>query len=137
MEGHARELALAVVAPPVIAAGQRAGISSLVHAEPVAPMPTGVEEHPRLPARVAPEDDRILAHVGREIVARLLDLGLVAEVQPAPRENTLDLALVDRLIGVDAATDQPGCEVDEFIAHGRLASGPSTFLRRGWAARPR
>ena len=55
----------------------------------------GIEERPNLAVAAPAHQDRVFAHIGGHVVARLGDLGFVAEEQPAAREDALELSLVD------------------------------------------
>jgi hypothetical protein len=55
---------------------------------------------------VARDEDRRADGVGRDEVAGVRDLALVADEQPAPRENALDLAAIDLGVRVDLVVDE-------------------------------
>src|ERR1700740_1666519 len=90
----ASEPAVIAVGPAVIGAGETGSISGVGSAQTVAAMPADIQERPHLAGTVAHDQHWIFAHIGREEVARLWDLALVAEKEPRARENLLEFLLV-------------------------------------------
>ena len=76
-------------------------------------MPANIQEGADHPAGVADDQHRIFAHVGREEIARLRDLAVVAQKEPAAGEDALQLLLIDLRLDKDAAADMPGAEIDQ------------------------
>ena len=62
---------------------------------------------------VAAQDHRFLAHARDEVIPRLRDLALMADKQPGPRKQPLQLLLVDLLIDKDLAADPPRRQVHQ------------------------
>src|SRR5262245_60082016 len=86
-------------------------------------MTTRVEEHADPSRAVAAQDDRLLAHRRRQVVARLGDLALVADEEPGAGEDPLELLPVDLLAHEDLAADDPALDVDEALQGSRLCAG--------------
>src|SRR5439155_17522803 len=66
-----------------------------------------------LASRVAHDQNRVLAHVSGKEVARLRNLALMAQEQPAAGEDLLQLLLVDPRLDKDAPTDQTLFGIDQ------------------------
>jgi hypothetical protein len=62
----------------VIGAGEAGGIAAVGAAQPVAAVAADIQEGVNLAVAVAHDQYRVLAHVGREKVARPRDLAVVA-----------------------------------------------------------
>src|SRR5438093_1143863 len=82
------------------------GVAAFGAAQPVAAMATDVEESVDLPAAVAHDQYRVFAHVGGEEIAGQRDLAVVAEEEPAAREDLLQLLFVDPRLDEDAPADE-------------------------------
>jgi len=95
------------------------GITDLGAAQTIAAMAADIEECANLTRRVAHDKDRVFAHVSGKKITRLRNLAVVAQEQPAARENLLELLLVDLLLDEDAATDQAVLGIDELEHIGR------------------
>ena len=65
-------------------------------------MATGVQHRIDLAVLVADDDHLILANIADEVVARVLQLTLMAHEVPAPGEDALQLQPVEALIGQHA-----------------------------------
>src|SRR5262249_23260643 len=101
------------IGPSVIGTRERGGVAGIGSAQPVAAMAAHVEEGVDLAVRVAHDQDRGLPHVGREEVARLRDLALVAEGEPAASEEPLELLPGDLSLDEDATADHSVLGIDE------------------------
>ena len=110
---YADEPAVGVVRPAVEGAGEDEGVAVVVAADLHAAVAAGVEEGVDDVLPVARDDDLFLAHAGDDEVAGVGDLALVAEEEPRAGEYLLQLLLVDRLVDVDLAGDEPLVEVDQ------------------------
>src|SRR6266567_7760000 len=111
--GHASEPPVIAIGPAVIGAGEARGIAAIGAAQPVAAMAADVEKGVDLARAVAHHQHRVLAHISREEVARLRDLALVAQKEPAACENPLLLFFVDPPLDKDAAADQTSIGIDK------------------------
>src|SRR5262245_13528365 len=112
-EGDAHEAAVTPVGPAVIGTREGGGVAGVGAAQPIAAMPADVQEGAELTFAVADHQDRVLAHVRAEEVARPRDLALVAEEEPAPGEDPLQLLLVDLALDEDTATDATVLDVHQ------------------------
>ena len=75
---------------------------------------------------VAAQDHRFLAHPRDEVIPRLGDLALMADEQPGPRKEPLQLLLVDLVIDEDLAADPPRRQVHQTAPvplHGHASFG--------------
>ena len=68
------------------------------------------------PSRWRTTRNGIFGHVGREEIARLGNLALVAKKQPGTAEDALEFEVVNRLIVIDARVQVAFVEVDQ-VAH--------------------
>jgi hypothetical protein len=84
-------------------------------------MPARVEEHAYLPVGAATRDHRLLAHEPGDEIARIRDLAFVPNVQPAAREDSFLLGLMDFRIGKNPRADGLAFEVDEIVRIEQLA----------------
>src|SRR5438105_2605604 len=94
-------------------------------------MAADVEEGVDLARAVAHHQHRVLTHIGRKEVTRLRDLALVAQKEPAARENPLLLLFVDLRLNKDAAADQTAIGIDQTTdigSHVTLLSAPFTVI---------
>ena len=78
---------------PLVAAQHRAAVAA------------GVDEGVQLAVPVARDEDRLPAHVHREVVVLVRDLGLMGEVDPVALPNMLHLQLEELGIGEDVPCD--------------------------------
>ena len=76
-------------------------------------MTTHVQERAHLALGVAHHQDRVFPHVRTEEVARLWDLTLVAEEEPAAGKDPFQLLLVDLTLDEDPLADESAIGVDE------------------------
>src|SRR6201988_2037628 len=76
-------------------------------------MAADVEERPHLACCVAHHQNRVFAHVSGEEIARMGDLALMAQKEPAAGENPLQLLLVDLGLNKKAPPDQSAIGVDQ------------------------
>src|SRR5258708_6719004 len=104
---HARAAPVIAVGPAVIGAGEARGIAAIGAAEAIAAMAADIEEGADLAGGVSHHQHRVLAHIGRKEVTRLRNLALVAQKEPAARENPLLLLFVDLRLDEDATADEP------------------------------
>ena len=91
--------AVEIVDPAVIGAGDRAAVA-LSREEAGAAMPAGIGEGADRSRLVAQQDHGLADEIDGEIVPRPRDLVGAADEVPAPAEDALDLALVERVRGV-------------------------------------
>ena len=82
-------------------------------AQPHAPVAALVEEGPDRAVLLAHDEHGILAHVGREEVARLGDHRVVGQEEPRPAEDPFQLEFVDLLVAVDERADGALLGVDQ------------------------
>src|SRR5262249_11443970 len=76
--GHTGEPPIIAVGPAVIGASETRGIAAISTAEAIAAMPADIEKRAHGAGAVAHHQHRVLAHRGREEIARLGDLALMA-----------------------------------------------------------
>src|SRR5271156_4046679 len=98
---HASEPPVIAVGPAVIGAGKGGGIAGIGAAQPVATMTAYIQKSVNLPRCIAHHQNRVLAHIGGEEIARLRDLALVAQIEPAAGEDPLQLLLVNPALDED------------------------------------
>ena len=79
----------------MIGADEARRIAVVGAAQPVAAMAADIEEGAHRPGAVAHHQNRVLAHRGGQEIARLGDLAVVTQKQPATGENPLQLRLVN------------------------------------------
>src|SRR5437899_2652535 len=127
-ERHADERAVGAVAPAVVRALELDRVALVVTAHLHAAMPARVEKDADPSRAVAAQDDRLLAHRRREIVARLRDLALVADEEPGAGEDPLELLPVDLLAHEDLAADDPALDVDQALQPCRRYAGHAQLL---------
>ena len=113
--GHGRQLAVSTKGPAVVGADECPGVAVVGSAEAIATVAADVEESVDLALPVAGDEDGIFAHVGGEEIARVGDLGLVAEEEPATRKDLLQFLLVDGFLAEDAGADQSLVKVDQRV----------------------
>ena len=102
---HGNELPVGAVGPAMVGADERGGVAGVSTANPVATVAAYIEESVDSAVLSARHQHRVFTHVGGEEVARLRDLGLMAQVKPAAGENLLQLLLVDVLFDEDAPAE--------------------------------
>src|SRR5690606_25891161 len=95
--------AVAVELPSVIGADDAlVDVAVAVADQEVAAMGAAVVEHMDLAVVVADHDHGLAADLHGPVVARVLDLALVAHIGPDPAEDALHLQLEDLRVAVDA-----------------------------------
>ena len=105
--GDGDELAVGTVGPAVVGADERGGVAGIGTADAIAAVAADVEEGADRAVGVAHHEDRVLAHVGGEVVPGIGDLGLVAEEQPAAGKDLLQFLLVDVGLDEDFLVEHP------------------------------
>jgi hypothetical protein len=101
-ERHALQVALQVVVPLVVNAGEVARVAVRLAADGRAAVCALVDHRVDPALLVARDDDGRVADEGRLVVAGARDLGFERDVVPGrPVKNALHLACVDCLVGVD------------------------------------
>ena len=108
---HALEVAGGVKRPAVVIADEPTGVPGIGEAHLVAAVRAGIEHDPDRSVGLAGDDHRIFAHVGRQEVSGTGDLAFVGNEQPRPRENAVQLLLVDVGIRKDPAVKPAFLEV--------------------------
>src|SRR6516165_3150634 len=89
------------------------GVAPIGPAQAVAAMAADVEKGVHVPLGVAHHEDWVLAHVGTQEVARLGDLALMAEKEPAASKDLLELLGVDVGLNEDASADQAALDIHQ------------------------
>src|SRR5260221_5975501 len=107
------EPSVVAVGPAVIGAGQARRVAVIGTAQPVATMPADIQESAHLPVAAADDQNRVFAHIGGQEIARLRNLAVVTQIQPAAREDLLQLLFVDLGLDEDTAADQATIAVDK------------------------
>src|SRR5271169_5573409 len=130
---HADQPPVIAIGPAVIGAGEGGGIAELGAAQPVAAMAANIQKGMHLARRVAHNENRVFAHVSGEKIAGLRDLALMAQKEPAARENALQLLLINIRLDEDAATDEAilGIDQPERVGFHRLSPHWFCGVRRG------
>ncbi len=82
-------------------------------AEPVAAMAADVETGVDVAGGVAHDKHWILAHTRRQKIAGQRDLAVMAQKEPAPRKNLVQLLFVDRRLDKNAPAEEPPFGIDE------------------------
>ena len=93
------QLAGVVERPAVEGAGEGGAVVLLAPAEHGALVAAGVDQRVQLAVAVAGEHDRLAAHVHRQVVAVVRQLGLVGQVDPVALEDVPHLELEDVGVG--------------------------------------
>jgi hypothetical protein len=132
---HSHEPAVGGVGPAMVGTGEDRCVALVVATHLHAPMPAGVQEDVNLLLSIPREDDRFLAHAGDEVVARLGNLALVPDEEPAVGEDLLLFLLVELLVDEELSADESLLHVDERLnrvvlcipGHGRV---PHAFIHR-------
>src|SRR4029077_3948474 len=109
----ANQLPLCVVRPAMIAAHEVLGIPLISSTHPVASVPAPVQEGPYPSVRSTTQQDRIFPHVSSDEIIRIGDLGLVTQVEPTARKNSLQLLLVDLLGEKDLTVQEPSLGIHQ------------------------
>ena len=143
VERHRLELAVEVIGPAVIAAGELRRVALLGRHHHGAAVGALVVHHVQRAVVVAHHHHRLAADLGREIVAGIFHLALVADIDPGRAEQALHLQLEDRRIGVDLPVHrrprmrknlEKSCVMRRDILHGRQGGRgtgqPSSAARR-------
>ena len=108
----------------MIGAHEAFGVAVVAAHHAVAAVAAHVQQRVQLALPVAGQDDRVLAHVGVEVIVGRGHQALVPDHQPGAPEDFLHLVVVDRLIAEDAAVDFAGGGVDDGVllsgAHARI-----------------
>ncbi len=86
---HADQRAVGGIAPIMVGAGEQRRVALVVAAYLHATMPAGVEKDVDAVLLIAAQDHRFAAHPGREVVAGVGDLALMADEQPGARKQPL------------------------------------------------
>ena len=89
----------------MIGAGEARGIAGIGAAQAVATVAADIEKRMHGAGTVAHDKHRVLAHIGREEIAGLGDLALMAQKEPAARKDALQLLLVDLPLDENAPAD--------------------------------
>src|SRR4029077_19066441 len=95
--GNLHELAGRVERPRVVEALEEPRVAGVLPTDRRAAVSTGVEEHAHVAVGAADEDDRAAVDQAPAEVAGLLELRLVADVEPAAVEDPLALEVEDFL----------------------------------------
>src|SRR5439155_24115138 len=123
------------VGPAVISAGKARSIAVIGAAKAIAPMPAHIEKSAHDSVGAAYHEHRVFAHIGREEIAGLRDLAVMAQIEPAAREDALQLLLIDLRLDKDAPADVPAGEIDQLFGGGhrslRSRSGLTAVRRPG------
>ena len=115
LAGDVLEGAVVAVSPAVIGAHEAFGVAVVAAHHAVAAVAAHVQQRVQLALSVAGQDDRVLAHVGVEVIVGRGHQALVPDHQPGAAEDLLHLLVVDRLIAEDAAVDFAGGGVDDGV----------------------
>src|ERR1700722_6215382 len=115
--GYADERPVIAIGPAVIGAGKGGGVAVIGAAQAITTMPADVEEGVDLTRGVAHHQNRVFAHIGGEEIAGQRDLALVAQEQPAARENPLQFLLVDLWLDENPAAEQTVLGIDQAALH--------------------
>src|SRR5262249_36560519 len=110
---HPHQPPIVAIGPAMIGAGEGLGIAPIGPAEAITPMAAHIEKGMDLSLAVSSHENRVFAHGGAEEVARLGDLALMAQKQPAAGEDLLQLLLVDPPLDEDAPADQAPVGIDQ------------------------
>src|SRR5207237_8188575 len=95
-------------------------------AEATAAVRAHTEKRAHDPVGAAYHEHRVFAHIGREEIAGLRDLAVMAQIEPAAREDALQLLLIDLRLDKNAPADVPAGEIDQLFGGGhRSLRSPS------------
>jgi hypothetical protein len=89
------------VGPAVVGAAEEPAVAELMLAHRRTAVTAAVEQRSDAAVAQPRQDDRVLADIGRLVVARLADLAGVPEIDPGAPEYALHLEVEDRRIGID------------------------------------
>src|SRR5438093_11832026 len=90
----------------MVRTSKKLGIAAIRAAHAVASMAAQVQTSSGAPAQVAPQDDRLLAHIGGNEVARIGNFALMAEIEPAAGEEALAFQLVNLAVSKDTPINE-------------------------------
>ena len=103
LQRHRFEPAVEVIGPAVIAALEFLGMALVIGDDQRAAMSALIVDDADLAFGVAHQHHRLLADEGGEIVARLLHLAFMADIDPGGAEDALHFEIENGGIGIDAA----------------------------------
>src|SRR5216117_3553745 len=92
----------------MVRTSKKLGIAAIRAAHAVAAVAAQVQKSSDAPAQVAPQDDRLLAHIGGNEVARIGNFALMAEIEPAAGEEALALQLIYLAVSKDTPINETG-----------------------------
>ena len=95
-----QQAAIELIGPLVVGADELRRCALFGGANARAAMAAGIVESSDLSLAVAYDDDRIVANLNREVVARLGHLAIMADEQPVAIENVLHVETVIIRIGI-------------------------------------
>ena len=110
---HADQPTAIVVRPAVVGTRERLGIAAVQATQARPAVPAGVEEDAQPSVRVAQHEHGFFAHGVRHEVARIGQLRVVRDVQPAAAEDACLFVFVHARIHERARADGPAFEIDE------------------------
>src|SRR5579871_1137937 len=102
LQRHPLDLAVEVIRPAMIAAGEFAGIAAFRRDHERAAMSALIVDDANALVLIADQHDRLASDPGREIVARIFHLAFVPDVDPGRAENPFKLQLEYRRVRIDA-----------------------------------
>ena len=112
--GHPYQPAIGVVAPTMERTGEHLGVAIVVAADLHPFVTARVQENVQpLVLAVPHHDDFLFAHAGHHEIARVRDLALVADEQPRPCEDLLQLLLVDGVVDIDFAANDAALNIND------------------------
>ena len=88
------------------------GIASIGPAQFGTPMTTTIEQDFGAVWRIAHNNNRRVAQIADDIIANIGYFGIMAEINPAAVEDTLNLQLVDLITDEGLAAHQPAFNID-------------------------
>ena len=110
---HADQPTAIVVRPAVVGTRERLGVAAVQATQARPAVPAGVEEDAQPAVRVAYHEHGFFAHGVRHEVARIGQLRVVRDVQPATAEDARLLVFVHVCVHERARADCPAFEIDE------------------------
>ena len=102
---HTDEPTLVVIRPAVVGAGKRSGVAGVQAAHARAAMAAGVQKDPDFSACRPADQDRLLAHIVGNEVARIRELGFMRQIEPTAAEDSLLFVPVDLFVNKDPRAD--------------------------------
>src|SRR6266705_6443868 len=90
----------------MVRTSKKLGIAAVRPAHTVAAVAAQVQKSSEAPGQVAPQDDRLLAHIGGNEVARIGNFALMAEIEPAAGEEALALQLIYLAVSKDTPINE-------------------------------